>query len=195
MPPAPPPLPRWLLILGSAAVVFHLGAVAVNALAAPSGPWPTPDGAGLATPPQLAFSANQGLNPNYLRHLKLTHNYHFASNRPGQPDVWFEVKLKDESGKELKTLRVPDPQANPWLRHRQELLARALADDMPVQGQLTMQVPAPGREVPRVLIWTPAGPRQQLLRSVEAHLVPNNPPAFRPSDWALIVARSYVRHL
>jgi hypothetical protein len=188
-----PPLPRPLAAVASAAIVFHLGAVLTNVLAAPSGPWPP--GGNLATPPQLAYSANRELAPRYLDPLKLTHNYHFASNRPGRPGVWFEVRLWDESGGELPTLRFPDPAANSSVRHRQSLLALALADDQSVAPPAGEWIAAPGREAPAVPIWDLAGERELRLRSVPAHLVPRDRPVYRPSDWSLVLARSYVRHL
>jgi hypothetical protein len=189
--PATPSRP--LAAAASAAIVFHLGAVLANVLAAPSGPWPP--GGTAATPPQFAHSVNRELAPRYLEPLKLTHNYHFASNRPGRPGVWFAVRLTDESGRELKTLRFPDPAANPAVRHRQSLLALSLADDVPVVPPAGESVAAPGREVPTVLIWDVAGERELRLRAVPAHLVPRDRPVYRPSDWSLVLARSYVRHL
>ncbi len=188
-----PPLSRPLAVAASAVIVFHLGAVVTNVLAAPSGPWPP--GGNMATPPQLAVSANRELVPHYLEPLKLTHNYHFVSNRPGRPGVWFEVRLADESGGELTTLRFPDPAVNAAVRHRQSLLALALADDQPVSPPGSEWVAAPGREVPAVPIWDLAGERELRLRSVPAHLVPRDRPVYRPSDWSMVLARSYVRHL
>jgi len=189
--PAPPSRP--LVVVASAAIVLHLGAVLANVLAAPSGPWP-PTGM-TATPPQLAHSVNRQVAPHYLAPLKLTPNYHFASNRPGRPGAWFEVRLTDEAGRAVKTVRIPDPAAPPAVRHRQALLALALADDMPVAPPGMEAVAAPGREVPTVLIWDHVGERELRLRSVPAHLVPRDRPVFRPSDWSLVLARSYVRHL
>lgn len=188
-----PPMSRPLVVVTSAAIVFHLGSVLTNVLAAPSGPWPP--GGNLATPPQLAYSLNRELAPRYLEPLKFTHNYHFASNRPGRPGVWFEVRLADESGREMMTLRFPDQNANSSVRHRQSLLALALADDQPIAPPAGEWIAAPGREVPTVPIWELAGDRELRLRSVPAHLVPRDRPVYRPSDWSLVLARSYVRHL
>lgn len=187
------PLSPPLAALGSVAVVFHLGAVLINVLAAPSGPWP-PEGA-IAPPPPLADAVNRELVPRYLAPLKLTHNYHFASNRPGRPGAWFEVRLRDGSGRELSALRFPDPNAGPAVRHRQSLLALALADDQPVAPPAGELVAAPGRDVPTVTIWDFAGEHQLRLWSVPVYLVPRDRPVFRPSDWSLVLARSYVRHL
>ena len=188
-----PPMSRPLVAVASAVIVFHLGSVLTNVLAAPSGPWPP--GGNLATPPQLAFSLNRELAPRYLEPLKLTHNYHFADNRPGRPGVWFEVRLANESGRELATLRFPDPSASTPVRHRQSLLAFALADDQPVAPPTGEWIAAPGREMPTVPIWDLAGDNELRLRPVPAHLVPRDRMVYRPSDWSLILARSYVRHL
>ena len=45
-------VPRWLVYPASALLLFHLGAVLANALAAPSGPWLTTRGSEMP-PPQL----------------------------------------------------------------------------------------------------------------------------------------------
>src|SRR6516162_2877592 len=128
-PSASKPLPRWLGVLASAAIVFHLLAIVVLVLGASSGPWPTPFGSSLATGPAFALPAGEAVTKRYLEPIKMTHNYHFMRNRPGQPGVFFEVRLKDESGKLLNTVRIPDPRANFWVRHRQSILAQQPADD------------------------------------------------------------------
>src|SRR6516165_6206300 len=102
-PDAPLELPPWLTGLGSAAVAFHLAAVAALALAAPSGPWPTAFGASTATGPQFARSVSAVTMPYYLGPLKLTHNYHFAGNRPGATAVYVEARLKDAEGRLVGT--------------------------------------------------------------------------------------------
>ncbi|MFO0847621.1 MAG: hypothetical protein U0871_03535 [Gemmataceae bacterium] len=190
-----PPLARTVAVVVSVAIVAHLGAVLTNVLAAPSGPWPSPTGGGMATPPQLAYSLNRDLTLSYLEPLKLHHNYHFASNRPGRPGVWFEVRLINESGATMATRRFPDPDAGSAVRQRHALLALALADDQPVPPPAVEVIAPPGREVPVVPIWEVAGDRVLRLRPVPVHLVPRDRPVFRPSEWSLVLARSYVRHL
>src|SRR5205823_3602777 len=137
-----PGIPRWLVFLGSLAIAVHFLAVVCGALAAPSGPWPTMEGSGMATPPQFAFSIDKITRP-YLQLVKMTHNYHFATNRPGLPGASFEVRLKDESGQELAMVRFPDAGANFWVHHRQSLLAQGLADDQPVQPPTGEVIAAP----------------------------------------------------
>lgn len=190
-----PPIPRSLAALASLAIVFHIGSILTNVLAAPSGPWPTPSGGEMASPPQLAQSINRELSPDYLQPLKLTHNYHFPSNMPGRPGVWFEVRLWDKSGRELKTLRFPDTAASAALWRRHSVLAQALADDRPVEPPTGELVAAPGRKVPAVPIWDLASNGELRLKTVPGHLVPRDRPVYRPSDWSLVLARSYVRHL
>src|SRR5713101_3130681 len=90
--------PRLLIAVGNLAILFHLSAVAIHALAAPSGPWPGPDGMNMAGPPSFAASLDEPLTQGYLKPLKLTHNYHFWGNRPSAPGVFLEVKLKDAKG-------------------------------------------------------------------------------------------------
>jgi hypothetical protein len=46
-----------------------------------------------------------------------------------------------------------------------------------------------------VPIWDVAGNRRLVLRPVPAHLVPRDRAVYRPSDWSMLMARSYVRHL
>lgn len=198
MPPASPisavPVPRWLVVLGSLLIVFHLGSVGLAALAAPSGPWPGPEGASLATPPQFAFSAHRGVLP-YLQAVKLDNNYHFPSNRTEQDGVRLEVRLKDDAGQDLATVQVPDENANAWVRHRQSLLVRALASDENVAPPPGEAIAAPNREVRKVAIWDMAGPQQLRLKPVEEHLIPRDHPVMRPSDYGMLLIRSYARHL
>lgn len=188
------PLPRWLVVLGSLLIVFHFGSVGVAALAAPSGPWPTGEGQGPATPPQFAYSAHQIVLP-YLQAVKLDNNYHFASNRPEQIGVQLEVRLKDDAGQDLATVKLPDPNANPWVRHRQALLLRGLTYDdgvAPPQGEA---IAAPNRAVPKVPIWDVAEQRQLRLKPVEEHLIPRDRPVMRPSEYNLLLVRAFARHL
>ena len=190
----PPELPPWLTALGSAAVAFHLLAVACLALAAPSGPWPTAFGASTAAGPQFARGVSAALTPSYLGPLKLTHNYHFAGNRPGATAVYVEARLKDAEGRTVATVRLPDERANFWVRHREALLAQWLTDDQPVPPRPGEAIPAPNRAVPTVTIWDVGPDRALALRAVPEHLVPRERPVYRPSDWSLLLARSYARH-
>ncbi len=192
------PLPRWAVLGGSAVVAAHFCAVLGLVLSASSGPWPTPFGGSNAPGPQFAQAVNEVAGPNYLYHLKLTHNYHFPTNRPDIPGVYFEVHLKGKDGEPLKTVRIPDQGANPWVQHRQWLLAQALADDQPINPPGGEFIPAPGQKGRTVQVWDwEVSPDQVMsLRTVPEHLLPRNRPVyFRPSEWSLILARAYVRHL
>jgi hypothetical protein len=199
MPPSPAaparPLPRGLILLGSAALACHLCAVGLLVLAAPSGPWPTSFGTSMALEPQFALTLGNPVTRHYLMPLKMSHNYHFATNRPGVPRAFFEVRLKDEAGKPIKTVRLPDARANFWVRHRQGLLAQWLADDRPVQARPGEAIAPPDQEVRRVEIWDTAPDRTLRLRAVPEHLVPRDRAVMRPSQWSLVLARSYVRYL
>jgi hypothetical protein len=194
-PDAPRDLPPWLTGLGSAAVAFHLAAVGCLALAAPSGPWPTAFGTSTATGPQFARAVSACTTPYYLAPLKLTHNYHFAGNRPTAPSIYVEAWLKDAEGRHIGTVRLPDERANFWVRHRQALLAQWLTDDQPVQPRMGEAIPAPNQAVPTVAIWGVGADHALALRAVPEHLVPRERPVYRPSDWSLLLARSYARHL
>src|SRR5882672_10268560 len=127
MPQATPPrpLPRWLLIVGSVGVAFHFFCLVIQVLATRSGPWPMPLGANFAEPPPFAggltlFDDNgqpfhlDGIDSwlFHLQWLRMTHTYHFKANLPDVAGVFFEVRLKDAAGREIKTLRFPDENAN-----------------------------------------------------------------------------------
>jgi hypothetical protein len=190
-----PALPRWAVLLGSAALAFHLLALGALVLAAPSGPWPTSFGTGTAMEPPFARAVSGLTTPYYLLPLKMAHTYHFPTDRPGVPAATFEVRLRDAQGKPLQTLPFPDPRANFWVRHRQGLLAQGLTDDQPVEPQGGETIPAPGRPVATVAIWDLAEGGGLRLRSVPEHLVPRDRPVFRPSPWSLLLVRAYARHL
>jgi hypothetical protein len=205
-----PPLPQGVLLVGSILIACHLLAVAVAALAAPSGPWPTSFGSSSALSPPFAGTINDITGQYGLRPLHLAYHYHFTSNYPEVPEVHFEVRLKDETGKVIKTLNFPDAQANYWVRHRQRLLAQALGDDQPVQAPMGEQVLPQGQQFPTVSIWVqsemPAEKltdkglektRQPILRLKTVSLleIPKNQPVSRPSEWSQLVAKAYVRHL
>lgn len=199
--PQPPPKARvlspWLIGLGSAAIALHLTAVVVAALAAPSGPWVYPDGSNMAPPPQFAAQLHEAATP-YLKLVRMTDNYHFATNRPGMAGVYFEVRLKDETGKLLATQTFPDENANFWVRHRQTLLAQWLSLDEPVQPPQGEVIAAPGQQVQTVELWDtgpPPGSRNWKIKKVPQHLVPRDQPLFKPTEWALVLARSYARYL
>jgi hypothetical protein len=202
-------LPPWLVAAGSVTILVHLAALAVPILNESSGPWFTPAGPNVAEPPQFARSLSSLASP-HARYLRLGHSYHFTTSRPGDtPAVELEVRLRYADGR-TESLRLPDPNANPWVRHRQELLAASLAPDLPVPPPQAETLEAPNARRPPVAIWAlaeedltgepvgpppgrTAGPLQ--LRTVPHNLVPRNREVMRPPEWALIVARSYSRYL
>jgi hypothetical protein len=196
-PPSPgqPAWPRWLVLLASAPIVYHLSSLALGALAAPSGPWPTPEGAGMSLPPPAVASAYDGFAQPYLRAAKLTHNYHYPSNRVGNPDAYLEVHLEDAAGNALSTVRVPDLDAPPYVQRRQALLMRYLVDDQPVQPPTSERIYPPGQTPPRLSIWEMNEPGRLYLAEITEMEVPRNRPVFRPTEWSLIVVRSCARHL
>lgn len=200
MPKAPPPstrpLPGWLVLVGSVLVAFHFFAILMHVLAAPSGPWMTRFGPDTAVGPFFAQGPNERLRPYYLLPLKMTHTYHFATNRPEVMGVFFEVRLKDRQGKPMATMRFPDREANFWVRHRQAILAQSLAADVPVQPRPGEAIPAPGQKAPTVTIWEPV-PDERMLRleTIPEHKIPRNRPVERPSELSLVLARSYARYV
>jgi len=194
----PPALvPRWLLVVGSLAILFHFFAILTNVLAAPSGPWPSFEGPRMEDPPQLPLSINTAIGPPYLRPIRMTHNYHFNSNRTSNPSIRLEVRLKDEAGNLLTTVTLPDPNANPWVYHRQEMLVRWLSEDMPVMASTMESIPAPGQQARKVAMWDREPGDKPVLKLIERpeHLVPKDRPVLRPNDWAMLLVHSYVRYL
>jgi len=191
-----PTLPRPVVLLGSVVIAGHLFAVLCIALAAPSGPWPMQLGNSTAFGPQFARSVEETVGPNYLSPIKMTYNYHSPTNRPEMTAIYLEVKLKDEAGQLIKTVRIPDENANFWVRHREQLLARALGEDEIVE--LTSEIiPAPNQKVPTVEIWESDKGNEHTLKlsEVPQHLVPRNRMVWKPSPLARVLARSYVRYL
>lgn len=189
------PLPRWFMILASVVVAFHLLAVVVLALGASSGPWSTTFGPTPAMGPQFATVLSQVTTDHYLRYLRMTHNYHFATNRPEWAGVFLEVKLKDGKGNVVRTVKIPDEQGNPLLQHRQLLLAQGLANDQPVQARPGEIIAAPGQKIQDIKIWDNTQGPALVIKTVPEHLIPRDRPVSRPSEWSQLMARSYMRHL
>jgi hypothetical protein len=204
-------LPRWAVVAGSAAILYHLTAIILPILDMPSGPWVTGDGPRPMSAPEFAHALS-GLSTLQADYLRIAHNYHFVSNRPGDlPGVRFEVRLRDRDGTLMETLQFPDPGANPWVRHREELLASGLAPDLPVQPPQSEIIPPPGEKPQEVWIWAlkgedlsgepaplPAGTKVPLeLRKVPQHRVPraNVRGVMQPTELALVLTRSYARSL
>src|SRR5262249_27315080 len=127
--------------------------------------------------------------------LRLTHNYHFASNRPEQNGVRLEIRLKDEAKNEIGMLEIPNRRANPWVRHRQSVLARALGDDQPVPPPQGEVVAPPGQKLPTVQIWREVTPRNLKIEEVDINHVPRERTVVQPSERSLVKARAYARYL
>lgn len=200
---APRPLPTAVKIIGSVIAVGHLAAVALLAMGATSGPWlaPPPIHASTQEGPLFAKNVTNAVTyPFYLRWLRMTHNYHFDSNRPQTTDIAFDVILKDADGNEIGTPhKFPDPKANGWVRHRQTLLANGLGNDQPVQRVGPDKVgPANPDQKDRKddgqPVWTMSQPGSLKLIYVPEHLAADRG-SNRPSDLALMLAKSYARHL
>lgn len=198
---AAPPL---LIAVGSLAILFHFGAVILHAMAAPSGPWPSLEGMNMADPPSFTQALDDPLVRSYLKPLKLTHNYHFASSRPTVPGVYLEAKLKDANGELLTTLRFPEANANAWVRYLQGLFAQGFVPDQPITPLPGEAIPAPGQQVRLVPIWDvanggsdskSAAAESLRLNRVPEHLIPRNRPVWGPTEWSLVLVHSYTRYL
>jgi hypothetical protein len=145
----------------------------------------------------FAREFNQVIQPTYLSFLKLDPDYHFPDNRPGAPGVFLIAHVKDGSGKVLKSLRIPDADANPWLRHRQEQIASRLNQDVPVPMPQGERLAPVGQSLPTVKYWdmVPDARNNFRLKEVSELEVPRGRPVFKPSDWSLLLAQSYARYL
>jgi hypothetical protein len=180
-------------------IAGHLLAIVLLVLGAPSGPWPVDEGYGYATPPHFV----QETLPYFERYLvgtKFTHNYHFLENdvarlEKDHLETEFEVHLRDQEGKEIKTLRFPDKNATGMVRHRQGILASSLYADEMVEPRPGEFVPAPDQPIPVVTIWDSTGPRSAKLGTVQEHLIPRDRPVSAPSKLSMVLARSYARYL
>jgi hypothetical protein len=203
-------LPVWVTLPASAAITFHLVAVIALALEASSGPWLTRFGSSPALGPQFAQVVASVTTNHYLKHLRMTHNYHFNTDRPEAVGVTFEVRLKDAKGDVIRTLKFPEATANPWIRHREALLALALGDDRPLQARPGEVIAAPNRKVDEVSYWDRSKGSTLVLARVPEHKLRDVIDEFRekqkgqpgdgpqlsgPSERSLMFARSYGRYL
>jgi hypothetical protein len=190
-------IPRWVIVLGSVLIIGHLLAIGCSVMAAPSGPWPVMGGGQTNyLPPQFAAAIADWFRPKYLEPMKMTHTYHFNSNNPEVLGVYLVFKLKDGEGREVATVKLPDDNANYWVRQRQRLLALALGNDQPIAPPPAELVAAPGRQVPKVLLWEMDGSMQKMrLKKVDQNVIPRDQPQPGPPELSMLLARSYARHL
>jgi hypothetical protein len=187
------------VVLASAPIVYHLGAVLLGAVVAPSGPWPGgPDGPLIAVPPPTAVTVHDYAGTRrYLQAIGQTHDYHFGSNRVGNPDAWLEIVLEDEGRLPIKTIRFPDPNAPLFVRQRQARLIRWLVEDQPVALPMGGErIFPPGKLPPLVPFWErdTTRPRHLVLSRVPEPEVPRDGMVPRPSPFSMIVIRSIARH-
>ncbi|MBI3823246.1 MAG: hypothetical protein HY289_11285 [Planctomycetes bacterium] len=200
------PFPLGLQVACSVLAVGHLLLIGLFALAQDSGPWwydvgpndvMPPSGVNHSPGPVFARAITVNFTePYYVVPLRMTHNYHFQSNRRPDYSVYFEVFLKNERGDVLRTLKFPDDKASFWVRHRQEILAQNLSppdQQMPPRGN--EKVAAGGKDLPKVEIWVREDAHTKRLKPVEetddllreSHEV--------ASPWAKTLVKSYLRYL
>ncbi len=192
------PIVTKLQIVGSVLIVLHLIALGTLVLAAPSGPWWTPmGGQEFFMPPQFAQSINSVTAENYLKHLRMTHNYHFRSIRPGSPEVELEARLQMKDGTE-KVIVLPDQSANAAIQRRQRLYLQWIIPDVPVEVPREERIPAPGEKPPEFRYMEERPDGTMTLKSIEAHrakaMIPS-PMVPQPTEMTMLVLRSYARHL
>jgi hypothetical protein len=187
-------IPPFLLAAGSAVIVAHFGVVIAHALAVPSGPWPGPEGQDMAAPPAFVKTLNQEAQ-GYRYVFRLGPSDSVAGDPPAFPGVFAEVRLKDSGGNVIKTVRLPDPDANAWVRHREELLVQGLVPDQPIMPPRGESIPAPNQEVRKVPIWQGPEGGPLRLQHVPEHLIPRQRDVMGPTERSLVLVRSYARHL
>ena len=194
--PERPPLPPWLLWLGSAAILFHLFALLIVVLAVPSGPWPSPFGPSPQEPPAFAQAVGGFTTGYYLRPLQLSSNYHFESNKTEYDSVYFEAQLRDADGRVIQTVRIPDEHASLWSWRKQVALAQSLGLDEPVVPPRGEMITAPGKAMPTVKVWdAPEGGGPLTLQEIPVIRIPRDREMYRPTDLSLQLAKSYSRYL
>jgi hypothetical protein len=148
----------------------------------------------MAAPPAFVETLNKETR-GYWYALRLGPNDSVGGDRPVLPGIFVEVRLKDAGGNVVKTVRLPDPDANAWVRHREELLVQGLVPDQPIMPPQGESIPAPNQEVRKVPIWQGPDGRPLRLQQVPEHLIPRRQGVMGPTDRSLILIRSYVRHL
>jgi hypothetical protein len=155
---------------------------------------------GMAEPPSFAQALDGPAARDYLNLVKLTHNYHFAGNHPMVPGVYLEIRLHDAKGEPLATMRFPDSEhereaPNASVRFLQGIFAQGFVPDQPVAPLEGEAVPAPNQQAKTVAIWDIDTNESLRLRQVPEHLVPRNRQVFGPTEWSLVLVRSYTRYL
>ncbi len=196
-------LPGAIKKLASAVIGFHLLALGVAVLAAPSGPWPMLNGgASDSLPPQFAYELSKITTQYYLEPLSLASDYHFVSNQTLLPTITLEVRLYygQDKREKPKTALFPEPGANVWVRNQQSQLAQALGRDQPypINPDPGVAIQPPGGKPKRITFWLPLpdGPRSVALRQTEEQFLRLASPApMAPRDQTLILARAYARYL
>jgi hypothetical protein len=190
--------PRWLMIVASLAIIFHLFTLGVRVLAAPNGPWPAPppEGATVMPPPEFARALQSWIGDYYLPPIKLASDYHFMTNRTGPTGIYLEARLTDRDGNQV-TVKLPEDGTNPWVRHRETLLATALGNDTVEVIQGAPKVAAEGQEVPTRWIWQQSekNPTEMRLVKEKEQNLSRVAPTIQPNPEALLLANAYARYL
>jgi hypothetical protein len=206
-PPSAPAdgVPRWLILVGSLAIAWHVTAVAFGALNAPSGPWGMEPQ--MSPPPQVVTTVTNVTTANYLKHLRMTHNYHFPSNRPArlEVEVQFRLKdadgnplLKDADGKEI-VLTLPEKDATGVAREMQTQLAQWLTGDEPVNlPQSGEPIMPEGKKPEKEQFWQMVKGQLEIQREDRHRLrdfLGDQMMLQKPSAWSQMMAESYARYL
>ena len=140
-------LPGLIKAALSLAIVFHMLAVGALVLAAGSGPWWVRS-LGSSSPsqgPMFAGGVAHYTTAYYLQPLGLANDFHFESNMTDLPSIYLEAVV---DGK--KMARIPDPNANMWVRYRQRMVANCMGNDSPFQARMGQPISPDGQTMPKV---------------------------------------------
>jgi hypothetical protein len=185
----------WAMVVGSLAIGWHLLAIFIGALDAPSGPWPTPMGPQRFDPPAFAFQIAEHLTLPYAQLIKIAGAYRFESNRLETPDVQVEARVRDAAGRVIAQQRLPEASASAQVRYRQQMLVYWLQFDRPLPPPQSVLLAPTGGKVPQARWWEPDGERRMRLIQDDANAVPRNRPVMEPTPSAFKLASAYARHL
>lgn len=192
-----PPLPSaWIMVIGSALILFHLFCALITTLFMSSGPWPIPGGGSAEwLAPEFAITAGTTIAEPYQRVFKNTHAFRFPSIKQEGLEITMEVVLRDATGTVTSKHSFPAPEAPASVRYRQLVLAQQLGNDMPLPPQTGVIIAPAGEKLPTVRWWHQEADRRMVLKEADPNTVPRNQSFMTPSPFQYIVAKSFARFL
>lgn len=193
---ATPMPPKWVMVLGSIAILFHLFCAFITPLFMTSGPWPIPGGGSVEwLAPEFAITAGSAIAEPYRQALKSTYHFRFPSIKQEQLEISMEVILRNAAGTVTARRTFPDPEAPASIRFRQMLMVQQLGNDIPMDPQAGVKLAAPGQTLPKLRWWQSDGERHMVLKEADPNEVPRNQSFMTPSPIQYTVAKSFARYL